>query len=323
MGNNKYRFNPKTLAFEKVEKKFSIILLRLLGFLSIVVLISIGIVSVFLSHFDTPITKSLRVENEQLLTQYEAMNDKLAQVENVLDQIQVRDDNIYRVIFNNDPIPESVRKAGFGGVDVYEDIEDFESSDLVLNTSKKLDIISKQAYIQAKSYEELLGIALDREQELLSIPAIMPLSNKDLTYTSSGWGMRVHPIYNVPRFHYGMDFVAPKGTNIFATGNGKVVSIENLRTGHGRHIVIDHGYGYETLYAHLSGVNVKLGDKVNRGQVIGYVGSTGTSTAPHLHYEVLKDGINVNPKHYYFMDLTPQEYEKLVAISSNIKRSFD
>lgn len=323
MGNIKYRFNQKTLAFEKVEKKFSITLLRLLGFLSIVVLISFGIVSVFLSHFDTPITKSLRVENEQLLNQYEAMNDKLAQVENVLDQIQVRDDNIYRVIFNNDPIPGSVRKAGFGGVDAYENIEDFESSDLVLNTSKKLDIISKQAYIQAKSYEELLGIALDREQELLSIPAIMPISNKDLTYTSSGWGMRVHPIYNVPRFHYGMDFVAPKGTKIFATGNGKVVSIENLRTGHGRHIVIDHGYGYETLYAHLSGVNVKLGDKVNRGQVIGFVGSTGTSTAPHLHYEVLKDGINVNPKHYYFMDLTPQEYEKLVAISSNIKRSFD
>lgn len=323
MGNIKYRFNPKTLTYEKVERNFSKVLLRLGGYLTIVIIAAIAISSLFMSKFDTPIAKSLRQENQQLLTQYKALNEKLVQIENVLDQIQVRDDNIYRVVFNNDPIPESVRKAGFGGVDNYSRFESLESSDIVLNTTKKIDIISKQAYIQAKSYEELLEMAIDKEKELSSTPAIMPIENKDLTYTSSGWGMRMHPVYKVPRFHYGMDFVAPKGSNIYATGDGVVTSIENLRTGHGKHIIIDHGYGYETLYAHLSSFNVKVGEKVKRGQVIGFVGSTGTSTASHLHYEVLKDGKNVDPKYYYFMDLTPEEFEQLVAISTNIKRSFD
>ncbi len=323
MGNTKYRFNPKTLTYEKIEKSFSKVLLRVSLYLTIVLIVALGLSAFFLSEFDTPAMKALRKENTELLTQYESLNEKLAQIENVLDQIQVRDDNIYRVVFNNDPIPESVRKAGFGGVDNYSKFESFDNNNIVLNTSKKIDIISKQAYIQAKSYEDLLSQAITKEKELSSIPAIMPLSNKDLTYTSSGWGMRMHPVYKVPRFHYGMDFVAPKGSPIYATGDGKVSSIQSLRTGHGKHIVVDHGFGYETLYAHLSAFNVKVGDKVKRGQVIGFVGSTGTSTASHLHYEVLKDGVNVNPMHYYFMDLTPDEYEKMVAISSNIKRSFD
>lgn len=323
MGNTKYRFNPKTLTYEKIERSFSKVLLRVSLYLTIVVIVALGLSAYFLSEFDTPAMKALRKENSELLTQYESLNEKLAQIENVLDQIQVRDDNIYRVVFNNDPIPESVRKAGFGGVDTYSKFESFDNNNIVLNTSKKIDIVSKQAYIQAKSYEDLLQQAITKEKELSSIPAVMPLSNNDLTYTSSGWGMRMHPVYKVPRFHYGMDFVAPKGSPIYATGDGKVSSIQTLRTGHGKHVVIDHGFGYETLYAHLSAFNVKVGDKVKRGQVIGFVGSTGTSTASHLHYEVLKDGVNVNPMHYYFMDLTPEEYEKMVAISSNIKRSFD
>ncbi|HPR60839.1 MAG TPA: M23 family metallopeptidase, partial [Prolixibacteraceae bacterium] len=289
MGNTKYRFNPKTLTYEKIEKSFSKVLLRVSLYLTIVLIVALGLSAFFLSEFDTPAMKALRKENTELLTQYESLNEKLAQIENVLDQIQVRDDNIYRVVFNNDPIPESVRKAGFGGVDNYSKFESFDNNNIVLNTSKKIDIISKQAYIQAKSYEDLLSQAITKEKELSSIPAIMPLSNKDLTYTSSGWGMRMHPVYKVPRFHYGMDFVAPKGSPIYATGDGKVSSIQTLRTGHGKHVVIDHGFGYETLYAHLSAFNVKVGDKVKRGQVIGFVGSTGTSTASHLHYEVLKD----------------------------------
>jgi murein DD-endopeptidase MepM/ murein hydrolase activator NlpD len=321
MGNTKYRFNPKTLTYEKVEKSFSKVLLRISLYSLIILIVALGLSALFLSKFDTPAMKALRTENSELLTQYQSLNEKLAQIENVLDQIQVRDDNIYRVVFNNDPIPESVRKAGFGGVDNYSKFESFDNNDIVLNTSKKIDIISKQAYIQAKSYEDLLQQAITKEKELSSVPAIMPLSNKDLTYTS--WGMRMHPVYKVPRFHYGMDFVAPKGAPIYATGDGKVSSIQSLRTGHGKHVVIDHGFGYETLYAHMSAFNVKVGDKVKRGQVIGFVGSTGTSTASHLHYEVLKNGVNVNPMHYYFMDLTPDEYEKMVAISSNIKRSFD
>lgn len=323
MGNTKYCFNPKTLTYEKVEKSFAKVLLRFGVYVLVVLIVASTISAIFLFKFDTPIAKSLRQENQQLLLQYNALNEKLSQIENVLDQIQVRDDNIYRVVFNNDPIPESVRKAGFGGVDNYSKFESLDNNSIVINTSKKIDIVSKQAYIQAKSYEDLLHQAITKEKELSSVPAIMPLSNKDLTYTSSGWGMRMHPVYKVPRFHYGMDFVAPKGAPIYATGDGKVSSIQSLRTGHGKHVVIDHGFGYESLYAHLSSFNVKEGETVNRGQVIGFVGSTGTSTASHLHYEVLKDGVNVNPVHYYFMDLTPNEYEKIVAISSNIKRSFD
>lgn len=323
MESSKYRFNTKTLSYEKVQKKFSVRMLKFTGFLIVVILIAAGISTLFLSKYDTPEMKSLRKENKQLLTQYKSLNTKLIQIENVLDEIQVRDDNIYRVIFDSDPIPESVRKAGFGGVDVYSDLESFKDADIVLNTSKKIDIISKQAYIQAKSYEDVLNFAIEKENEVSSIPAIMPISNKDLTYTSSGYGMRVHPVYKVLRFHAGMDFVATKGTCVYSTGDGKVVKVKTLRNGHGKHVVIDHGYGYETLYGHLNGFNVKVGEKVKRGQVIGFVGTTGTSTAPHLHYEVHKNGKTVDPKYYFFKDLTPDEFDELVAISSNIRQSFD
>ena len=323
MGELKYRFNPETLAYEKVERTLFQKLLRISAYIFVVLVVASGIASLFIYQYDTPGEKELKKENQALLTQYTLLNDKLAQIEGVLDEIQVRDDNIYRVIFDTDPIPESVRKAGFGGTDAYEKLESFDDAEIVLNTSKKIDIVSKQAYIQAKSYEEVLNLALEKEKELSSTPAIMPISNKDLTYTSSGWGMRMHPVYKVPRFHYGMDFVAPKGTKVYATGAGEVVKVQALKTGHGKHIVIDHGFGYETLYAHLSAFNVKVGDKITRGQVIGFVGSTGTSTAPHLHYEVFKNGKNVDPKYYYFKDLSPEEFDELVALSSNIRRSFD
>lgn len=323
MGKSKYYFNHETLSYERVPKKLSKVLLRIGLYFMLIFIVSGGISALFLMHYDSPGMKALREENNELLERYISMNEKLLKVEQVLDEIQVRDDNIYRVIFDTDPIPKSVRKAGFGGVDAYTDLGSFDESKIVLNTSKKLDVISKQTYIQAKSYEEVLRMAFDKEKELSSIPAIMPLSNKDLTYTSSGYGMRMHPVYNVPLFHAGMDFVAPPGANIYATGDGVVTSVRTSLTGHGKHVVVDHGYGYETLYAHMSAFNVKVGDKVTRGQVVGFVGSTGTSTAPHLHYEVHKEGRTVNPKNYFFKELTPQQYEELVAISSNVKRSFD
>ena len=166
-------------------------------------------------------------------------------------------------------------------------------------------------------------MVIKKDVELSSNPAIMPISNKKLTYTSSGWGYRIHPVYKVRKFHYGMDFVAPKGTNVYATGDGKVVAIKTLRSGHGKHIIIDHGFGFNTLYGHLNGFNVKVGQKVKRGEIIGFVGSTGTSTAPHLHYEVHKDGRAVDPKYYYFKDLSPSEFDELVARSTNVGVSFD
>jgi murein DD-endopeptidase MepM/ murein hydrolase activator NlpD len=240
--------------------------------------------------------------------------------------IQQRDDNIYRVIFESEPISSSIRKAGFGGVNKYANLENLENAELVIKTATHLDRLAKEAYIQSKSYDEVMRLALNKEKMLAAIPAIQPVSNKDLKRTASGWGYRIHPIYKIRKFHYGMDFTAPTGTEIYATGDGVVATVKgNKRSkiGFGLEIIIDHGFGYETLYAHLNEFNVKAGQKVKRGDVIGYVGNTGGSTAPHLHYEIHKNGKPVNPEYFYFKDLTPQEYEKMVAISSNMGQSFD
>jgi murein DD-endopeptidase MepM/ murein hydrolase activator NlpD len=323
MGNQKYHFNPETLCFEQHKRNKRINGWLIAGFLGFFILASVAISMLFVSHFDSAKVKSLKKENNQLLSQYNFLNTKLGQIESVLDEIQNRDDNIYRVVYGKNPIPESVRKAGFGGEDKYAELKNLADAELVENTTKKIDIISKQAYVQAKSYEEVLNLALKKEQELSSTPAIMPISNKDLNFISSGWGMRMHPIYHVRMFHYGMDFVAPTGTKIYATGDGVVTDALNNGDGHGKHVVINHGFGYKTLYAHMSRYNVKAGDKVKRGQVIGFVGNTGTSVAPHLHYEVYKDGKNVDPKYYFFKDLTPDKFDELVARSSNNGRSFD
>jgi murein DD-endopeptidase MepM/ murein hydrolase activator NlpD len=323
MGGHKYQFNPETLCFEPKKKKPGMSMLLVVGFVIFFVIASVAFSTLFVSHFETPEMKSLRNENQKLLSQYNFLNSKLGQIESVLDELQVRDDNIYRVVFGKNPIPETVRKAGSGGDDKFAELGSFSDAELVLNTSKKIDAISKQAYIQAKSYEEVLNIALKKEHELASTPAIMPVSDKDLDHMSSGWGMRLHPIYNVRMFHWGMDFVASTGTKVYATGDGIIESTETLRSGHGRHVIVNHGFGYKTLYAHLNKFNVKPGDKVKRGQVIGFVGSSGTSTAPHLHYEVYKNGKNVDPKHYYFKDLSPEQFDQMVARSSNNGRSFD
>jgi murein DD-endopeptidase MepM/ murein hydrolase activator NlpD len=323
MGGHKYHFNPETLCFEPKKKKAGVNLLLIAGFLGFFILASIAISTLFVSHFDTPEMKSLRKENNQLLSQYNFLNSKLNQIETVLDEIQNRDDNIYRVIYGKNPIPESIRKAGFGGVNRYAALGSFSDAELVTNTSKKIDVISKQAYIQAKSYEEVLNLALNKEHELSSTPAIMPISNTNLEFISSGWGMRMHPVYHVKMFHYGMDFVASTGTKVYATGDGEVLSTETLKSGDGKNIIINHGFGYKTRYCHLSRFNVIPGQKVKRGQVIGFVGSTGTSTAPHLHYEVYKNDKNIDPKYYFFKDLTSDKFDELVARSSNTGRSFD
>jgi murein DD-endopeptidase MepM/ murein hydrolase activator NlpD len=250
------------------------------------------------------------------------MNKDIEKISAALEDIQMRDDNIYRVIFEANPIPSSVRMAGFGGTNRYTKLESMDNSELIISVAKKLDVLSKQVYVQSKSYDEVIKMALGKEKMLASIPSVMPVSNRDLKRTASGWGMRMHPIYRIPRFHYGMDFTAPVGTDVFVTGNGIVKEV-GRNAGYGNTIVVDHGYGYETLYGHLSRLNVKVGQSVNRGDVIGFVGSSGASTAPHLHYEVMKNGQKVNPQNYYFQDLNPMEYEKMISISSNTGQSFD
>ncbi len=326
MARKKYKFNPNTLSYERVGISVREKAGKILTYLSSSLALAILMVIIFLNYYETPRAKALKRENQQLLTQYELMSRDIDKIDNVLAELQQRDDNIYRVIFEAEPIPSSIRKAGFGGSNKYSHLESLNNSELIIETAKKLDVVAKEAYIQSKSYDEVLKMALNKEKMLASIPAIMPVANEDLKRTASGWGYRIHPIYKVRKMHYGMDFTAPVGTPVYATGDGKVTEVSGSRrsrSGFGLAVKIDHGYDYETVYAHLNGFNVKVGQEVKRGDVIGYVGNTGGSTAPHLHYEVHKGGSAVNPQYYYFKDLTPQEYDKMIAISSNIGQTLD
>jgi murein DD-endopeptidase MepM/ murein hydrolase activator NlpD len=326
MVKKKYRFNPDTLNYERIGFSIREKTTKILAYFSSSLAFSLLLVVVVIYFYETPRTKALARENQELLSQYELLLKDLEKVENVLTDLQQRDDNIYRVIFETDPIPSSVRKAGFGGTNKYSHLENLSNSALVIETSRKLDILAKEAYIQSKSFDEVMKIALNKEEMLASIPAIQPLTNRDLKRTASGWGYRIHPIYKVRKMHWGMDFTAPVGTPVFATGNGRVVELagsKKSRSDFGLVIKIDHGYGYETVYAHLNGFNVVQGQNVKRGDIIGFVGNSGASTAPHLHYEVHKDGQRVNPAFYYFKDLTAEEYDRMIAISSNIGQTLD
>jgi murein DD-endopeptidase MepM/ murein hydrolase activator NlpD len=323
MAKGKYKYNPETLSYSRVELTWWNKVVRFFTYFFATLAIAIVYYTVFNVFFDTPKEKSLRRENNQLLFQYELLNDKLDQLENVLADLQKRDDNIYRTIFEAEPVHRSVREAGFGGVNRYEEFEGMSNSELVIETAKKLDHLSKKAYVQSLSYDEVVELAMRKEEMLASIPAIQPISNKDLRRTASGWGYRIHPIYKIRKFHYGMDFTAGTGTEIYSTGDGVVDVISSSRRGYGNKIIIDHGFGYKTLYAHLSEFNVRRGQKVKRGDVIGFVGSTGTSTAPHLHYEVMLNSKKVNPVNYYFNDLTPAEYDKMIELSLRANQTFD
>ena len=234
----------------------------------------------------------------------------------VLDDIQQRDENLYRAIFQAHSIPESVRKSGFGGTNRYEYLTSLSNSELVIETTTKLDMLKKQLYIESNSLEELIAMGKKLEERSSCVPAIQPVSNKDLKRTASGYGMRIDPIYRTLRFHSGMDFSAPTGTDIYATGNGQV-SFVGWRQGYGNCVIIDHGYGYKTLYGHMEKYFVRVGQKVTRGETIGTVGSTGKSTGPHLHYEVLVNNKPDNPAKYYFQDLSPEEYDHMLQISEN------
>jgi len=254
----------------------------------------------------------------------ELFNKHMDDLENVLTEMQDRDDNIYRTIFEAEPLNYSVREAGFGGSNLYRELESMENSDIVIETARRIDILERKAYVQSDSYDDLVTMAINKEKMVAAIPAIQPISNKDLTRTASGWGYRIHPIYKIRKFHYGIDFTAPTGTDIYSTGDGVIESLEaNSRDGYGNYIIINHGYGFKTLYGHMDSFNVKKGQKVKRGDIIGFVGNTGLSTAPHLHYEVIRNGSKVNPINYFFNDLTADEYNRMIEISMRPGQSFD
>ncbi|MEC8211298.1 MAG: M23 family metallopeptidase, partial [Bacteroidota bacterium] len=272
---------------------------------------------------ETPkeIAQAREIDNYQL--QYEQLNRKMQQIESVLDNLQDRDNQIYRVIFEANPISEDVRKAGFGGVNRYANLEGFENSELVVSTTKRMEILSKQVVVQSKSLDEIQRMALDKEVLLSAIPSIQPINNEDLRRMASGYGWRTDPFTKTRRKHKGMDFSAPTGTPIYATSDGKVIRVDGRAPGYGKHIRIDHGFGYVTLYAHLSKYNVRRGQEVKRGDVIGFVGNTGRSVAPHLHYEIRKDGVAVNPINFYYGDLNTEEFNALLEAANRENQSLD
>ena len=323
MAKIKYYYDKKTLSYKRIKLSGVNKIKRIVYFLSISIISGLIMLFIFFNFFDSPKEIMLKRELSYTVEQYELLNSQLNQVELVLDDLQRRDDNIYRVIFEAEPIASSIRKAGFGGVNRYKHLEGMKNTELVLNTTKKIDQISKQLYIQTKSFDEIALLAKDKSNMLAALPAIQPVSNKDLSRMASGFGPRIHPIYKTKKFHYGMDFSAKTGTPIYATGNGRIEKVRKSRRGFGNHVIINHGYGYKTLYAHMKKYIVKKGQKVKRGEIIGYVGNTGTSVAPHLHYEVHKNGKKLDPVNFYYEDLNAEEYEKMIFLSSQPNQSFD
>lgn len=323
MPEHKYRFNPQTLNFERIrltawQKARRVLLMLLPGLV-------VGLLGVFLVYqfMDSPKEANLRRENQQLQLQFELLNKQLEEVQGVLTDLQRRDDNIYRVIFEADPIPATMRQAGVGGVNRYRDLEGFAGSELVIDTRRRLDQLSRKLVVQSRSFDEVAQLVMRKKELLAAIPAIQPIPNEDLTKMASGYGMRIHPIHKIPKFHAGMDFTAKTGTEIHTTGDGRVTYADYGTNGYGMHVVIDHGFDYETLYAHLSELKVRVGQRVKRGDVIGLVGNTGLSAGPHLHYEVRRKGEPVDPANYYFNDLNAEEYARLVELSRNAGQSLD
>lgn len=323
MAKHKYHFNTKTLKFEKARTTIKERSLKVLSFLFTTLAFASLVIFLAYNLLESPMEKMQRRELANLKTQYKVLNDRLDQLLLVMQDIQDRDDNIYRVIFEQEPIPSSIRKAGFGGVDRYANLRGFKNSDLIVNTSEKLDMIASQLYVQSKSFDVVFDLAKNKEKMLASLPAIQPVRNKDLRRIGSYFGYRTDPFYKIQKFHEGLDFSAPVGTEVYATGDGVVVAVERSRIGYGNHVLIDHGYSYQTLYAHLSNFEVRKGEKVKRGQVIGYIGNTGKSTSPHLHYEVHRNGKPVDPIHFLFNDITAEQYEMLIELSARPGQSMD
>ena len=278
---------------------------------------------VFDRYFESPKVRSQKRQIEFLESQLSTMEGQVTEMSDALGELVERDEVIYRNIFGAEPYPPHLRNPGIGGTDRYRDLRGLEQSEQVIALRQDMAELERRILAQGESVGELVQLAENQEELLQSIPAIQPVRNSDLKRMASGYGYRIHPIYKVRKMHWGMDFSAPTGTEIFATGNGKVVEVKKKYNGYGHHIKIQHGFGYETLYAHMSKILVRKGQRVERGEVIGLVGSTGTSVAPHLHYEVFKEGKRVNPAHYYFNDLSPEQYETLLAASENANQSFD
>ena len=321
MKNINYKYNPDTLKYEEVKLTLWDRTKKLSYYLIASVVFSFLILSIAFYNIRNYIQKEAAKENQSLRQEISSFNKDLSLILEVLGDIQLRDDNIYRAIFETDPYPDYKRQLGTGGNSMkYKKYENMEYGDLVIEISKKIELIEKKLASQSKSFDEVFDLTKEKQKMIKSIPSIQPVSNRDLTRIASGFGLRMHPIYKIIKMHKGMDFTAPIGTEIYATGDGIVEKV-GWAGGYGRTIMINHGFGYKTRYAHCSKYNCRKGQKVKRGDLIGFVGNTGQSSGPHLHYEVFKNNRQINPVNFFFNDLSPEEYDKVIEISSRPNQS--
>lgn len=318
----KYKINPETLAMEQVESGLGYWLRQTGIYILSGIVLGVIFLYLFLVFFPSPREKQLLREKEAMQSQMETLNRQVDQMQIVMTDLQQRDDNLYRVLFGAEPIPLNIRQGTQRKISYYEEIAQMTNSQLSADLSLKVDVLEKELYVQAKSYDEVLELAKTQEIRMENIPAIQPVLNKDLKRVASGYGVRIDPVYHVRKFHQGMDFTAPTGTEVFATGNAKV-SFVGWKQGYGNTVILDHGFGYQTLYAHLFKALVRKGQKVRRSDIIALVGNTGKSTGPHLHYEVRLHGKPVDPRNYYFYDLSPEEYDQMIQLSNNFGQMLD
>lgn len=318
MARIKYYYDTETCKYERVRTRKSDIILNALGFLSLTVMMAVGLLILYDNYFESPKELILKNEVKQLEFYYDKLSRDVDHLSQILSSIEERDDKIYRVVLGAEPIEKSIRDAGIGGADRYTDIrnKNLKHSNLVIALHEKVDRVRRKLYIESKSQDEVVQLAQKKEKLYASIPAIQPIANKELIALASGFGMRIHPVYKVKKMHTGIDFAASIGTPIYATADGTVTKVEVRFSGYGKMVEIDHGFGYRTRYAHMHDFAVKKGQQVKRGDLIGYVGNTGLSTAPHLHYEVFINEKRVDPVHYFFNDLTAAEYEKILELAS-------
>ncbi len=322
MSKIKYKYNPESLSYEKVVLSFWQRVVKALPFVGLAIVFAVGVSILAFTFFKSPREKAYVREIKQLKTQYAQLQAELNQTEKVLDLIELRD-NRMRASLEGAKYPEHKRKLSTGGSNPYADLEGFDNSELIIATTKKLDEIQKRIYAQSKSFDELVELAKRKDKMLLSIPAVIPILNREVTAHTGAFGWRSDPFYHTRAFHSGMDFPCKTGTKVRATGDAVVENVESGYWGYGNIVLLNHGFGYKTMYAHLSRFNVKKGQKVTRGEVIGFAGTTGKSTAPHLHYEVIKNGEKINPVNFYFNDLNPAQYEEMIKASQESGSSFD
>jgi murein DD-endopeptidase MepM/ murein hydrolase activator NlpD len=318
MARIKYYYDTETCKYERIKTSTSDIILNTLGIVSLTVAMAVGLLIAYSSYFESPKELILKNEVKELVFYYENLTKEVEKLQTQLASMEHRDDNIYRVVLGAEPIDKSIREAGVGGLDRYGDIKNKNviHGSVIIKLSEVVDNLRRKIYIESKSQDDVVELAERKEKLFAAIPAIQPVANKQLIALASGFGMRVHPIYKVKKMHTGIDFAATIGTPIYATADGTIDLLNVSFSGYGKMIEIDHGFGYRTRYAHMHGFAVRLGQKIKRGDLIGYVGDTGLSTAPHLHYEVFVNGVHANPVHYFFNDLNPAEYEKIIELAS-------